>query len=108
MAIRTSDSFVRITCVGIVAWIVGQALINLGAVLQLLPITGVPLPFVSYGGSSLLPSLMAIGVLLAFARQEAVRAGRPRAGSTRRRPWRSEACTSSWPEAGPRATSSPP
>ena len=37
MAIRTSDSFVRITCVGIVAWIVGQALINLGAVLQLLP-----------------------------------------------------------------------
>jgi cell division protein FtsW len=75
MAIRTHDSFVRITCVGIVAWIVGQALINLGAVLQLLPITGVPLPFISYGGSSLLPSLMAVGVLLAFARQEAVRAG---------------------------------
>lgn len=72
MAIRTSDSFVRITCVGIVAWIVGQAMINLGAVLQLLPITGVPLPFISYGGSSLLPSLMAIGVLLAFARQEAL------------------------------------
>ena len=75
MAIRTSDTFVRITCVGIVAWIVGQALINLGAVLQLLPITGVPLPFISYGGSSLLPSLMAIGVLLAFARQEAAAAG---------------------------------
>ena len=83
MAIRTHDSFVRITCVGIVAWIVGQALINLGAVLQLLPITGVPLPFISYGGSSLLPSLMAVGVLLAFARQEAVRAGgrRPRNAS---------------------------
>ena len=76
MAIRTSDSFVRITCVGIVAWIVGQALVNLGAVLQLLPITGVPLPFISYGGSSLLPSLMAIGVLLAFARQEALRPAR--------------------------------
>jgi cell division protein FtsW len=78
MAIRTSDAFVRIACVGIVAWIVGQALINLGAVLQLLPITGVPLPFISYGGSSLLPSLMAIGVLLAFARREArAVAGRP-------------------------------
>jgi len=77
MAIRTSDAFVRISCVGMVAWIVGQALINLGAVLQLLPITGVPLPFISYGGSSLLPSLMAIGVLLAFARREArVVAGR--------------------------------
>jgi cell division protein FtsW len=79
MAIRTSDAFVRITCVGIVAWIVGQALVNLGAVLQLLPITGVPLPFISYGGSSLLPSLMAIGVLLSFARSEARAAGR-RAG----------------------------
>ncbi len=75
MAIRTSDTFVRITCVGIVSWIVGQALINLGAVLQLMPITGVPLPFISYGGSSLLPSLMAVGVLLAFARQEAQRGG---------------------------------
>jgi cell division protein FtsW len=71
MAIRTSDMFVRVTCVGIIAWLVGQAMVNLGAVLQLLPITGVPLPFVSYGGSSLLPSLMAIGVLLAFARWEA-------------------------------------
>jgi cell division protein FtsW len=75
MAIRTPDAFVRISCVGIVAWIVGQALINLGAVLQLIPITGVPLPFISYGGSSLLPSLMAVGVLLAFARREAGRAG---------------------------------
>ena len=77
MAIRTSDTFVRITCVGIVSWLIGQALVNLGAVLQLMPITGVPLPFVSYGGSSLLPSLMAIGVLLAFAKREARRAARP-------------------------------
>ncbi len=74
MAVRTSDAFVRVTCAGIVAWLAGQALVNLGAVLQLLPITGVPLPFISYGGSSLLPSLMAIGVLLAFARREAARA----------------------------------
>ena len=80
MAIRTSDLFIRITCVGIVAWLIGQALVNLGAVLQLLPITGVPLPFVSYGGSSLLPSLMAIGLLLAFASQEGRRTGAQRGG----------------------------
>ncbi len=73
MAIRTSDVFIRVVCVGVVAWLIGQALVNLGAVLQLLPITGVPLPFVSYGGSSLLPALMAVGILLAFARAEAVR-----------------------------------
>lgn len=72
MAIRTSSIFIRVSCVGIIAWLVGQAMVNLGAVLQLLPITGVPLPFVSYGGSSLLPSLMAIGLLLAFARSEAL------------------------------------
>lgn len=72
MAIRTDDPFVRFTSVGIVAWLIGQAMVNLGAVLQLLPITGVPLPLVSYGGSSLLPTLMAVGVLLAFARGEAV------------------------------------
>jgi cell division protein FtsW len=72
MAARTDDIFIRVVCVGIVTWVVGQAMINLGAVLQLMPITGVPLPLVSYGGSSLLPSLMALGVLLAFARAEAV------------------------------------
>jgi cell division protein FtsW len=75
MAIRTNDVFVRVVCVGIIAWLMGQAMVNLGAVLQLLPITGVTLPFVSYGGSSLLPSLMAIGILLAFAKHEAGGAG---------------------------------
>lgn len=84
MAVRTPDMFIRVATVGIVAWIIGQAMINLGAVLQLLPITGVPLPFVSYGGSSLLPSLMAIGVLLAFARTEAYRAAPARARGSRR------------------------
>ena len=78
MAIRTSDLYIRVACVGIVSWLIGQALVNLGAVLQLLPITGVPLPFVSYGGSSLLPSLMAIGVLLGFAKREARATARQR------------------------------
>jgi cell division protein FtsW len=44
-------------------------MINLGAVTGVLPIAGVPLPFVSYGGSSLLPSLTAVGMLMSFARR---------------------------------------
>ena len=66
----TSDSFVRAAAAGVGSWILVQAVLNIGAVLGLLPITGVPLPLVSYGGSSLLPILAAIGMLLAFARQE--------------------------------------
>jgi cell division protein FtsW len=46
-------------------------MLNIGGVLGLLPITGVPLPLVSYGGSSLVPSLMAVGALLAFAKHDA-------------------------------------
>jgi cell division protein FtsW len=47
-----------------------QAVINIGAVLGLLPIAGVPLPLFSYGGSALLPTMFAIGLLIAFARSE--------------------------------------
>ena len=54
---------------GITAWIVGQAIINIGAVIGLLPVTGVPLPFVSYGGTSLVITMAAVGVLLNIARQ---------------------------------------
>lgn len=66
----TSDPFVRLASAGVGSWIVVQAIVNIGGVLGLLPITGVPLPFVSYGGSSLIPTLAAIGMLLAFARNE--------------------------------------
>ncbi len=66
----TSDAFVRVAAAGVGSWILVQAILNIGAVLGLLPITGVPLPLVSYGGSSLLPILAAVGMLLAFARQE--------------------------------------
>ena len=52
------------------AWIVVQSIINVGAVLGLLPVTGVPLPLVSYGGSSLIFTLAAIGVLMAVLRAE--------------------------------------
>ena len=56
---------------GIVSWFGLQTLINLGAVTGLLPVTGVPLPFLSYGGSSLVVSLAAVGVLVSIARAPA-------------------------------------
>ncbi|WNM26225.1 putative peptidoglycan glycosyltransferase FtsW [Demequina capsici] len=67
---RHRDPFVQITSAALGAWIVGQAFINIAVVLELLPVTGVPLPLVSSGGSSLIASLAALGVLLAFARRE--------------------------------------
>ncbi len=70
IAIRAKDPFVRIAAAGITAWILVQAAVNLGAVLGLLPIAGIPLPLVSYGGSALLPTLFALGMLLSFARSE--------------------------------------
>ncbi|AZS36565.1 putative peptidoglycan glycosyltransferase FtsW [Microbacterium lemovicicum] len=65
---KTDDPFVRIVSGGITMWIVGQALINIGVVLRLFPVLGVPLPFMSQGGTSLLSVLLASGVLLSFAR----------------------------------------
>lgn len=65
---KTHDPFIRIVAGGITVWIVGQALINIGVVLRLFPVLGVPLPFMSQGGTSLLAVLMACGVLLSFAR----------------------------------------
>ncbi|GAB3273274.1 putative lipid II flippase FtsW [Microbacterium lacusdiani] len=67
--IRNSDDpFVKIAAGGITVWILGQALINIGVVLRVFPVLGVPLPFMSAGGSSLVAVLAACGVLLAFAR----------------------------------------
>ncbi len=67
---RSSDHFVRIATAGIMTWILVQALINIGAVIGLLPVIGVPLPLVSSGGSSLITSMFALGILLSFARSE--------------------------------------
>ncbi len=67
---NTRDPFVRLASAGVGSWIVIQAVVNIGAVLGLLPITGVPLPLVSYGGSSLVPTLVALGMLMAFAKAE--------------------------------------
>ena len=67
---RTEEPFVRYAAGGVTTWITAQAVINIGAVLGLLPIAGVPLPLFSYGGSALLPAMFAVGLLIAFARDE--------------------------------------
>ena len=84
IATRTTDVFSRVLAAGIVSWFGLQALVNLGAVTGLLPITGVPLPFLSYGGSSLVVSLAAVGVLVAIARAPVRAAARARSGAKRR------------------------
>ncbi|WP_343061397.1 putative lipid II flippase FtsW [Nocardioides luti] len=70
IARETADPFVRYTIFGIVVWLVGQMMINVGMVLALLPVIGIPLPLVSYGGSSLVPTLVALGLVIGFARRE--------------------------------------
>jgi len=70
LARETNDRFTKLIATSVMAWIVVQSIINIGAVLGLLPVTGVPLPLVSYGGSSLIFTLAAIGVLMAVLRSE--------------------------------------
>jgi len=67
---RSTDRFVQIAGAAIGAWLIVQACVNIAVVLELLPVLGVPLPLVSSGGSSLIVSLAAVGVLLSFARHE--------------------------------------
>jgi cell division protein FtsW len=71
VAQQAPDRFRGLLAVGIVAWISVQAVVNLGAAVGLLPITGVPLPLVSAGGSSLIITLVACGVLLNISRRPA-------------------------------------
>jgi cell division protein FtsW len=67
-AMAASDRFSMLLSVGITSWFLVQAFLNIGMVIGLLPITGVPLPFISFGGSSLLVSMCAAGLLLNVAR----------------------------------------
>jgi cell division protein FtsW len=82
VVLRHPDPFVKITTAAIAAWIIGQALVNVAVVIGLLPVIGVPLPLVSAGGSALIMTMAAIGVVVAFARDEpearAALAARPR------------------------------
>ncbi len=68
-AIRAPDRFGMLIASGVTAWIITQAVVNLGGVVGVMPITGLTLPFVSYGGSSLVISMAATGILLNVARQ---------------------------------------
>ncbi|PWV54547.1 MULTISPECIES: putative lipid II flippase FtsW [Nocardiopsis] len=70
VAFRVKDAFSRLAAFAIVTWIIGQSMINIAAVIGLVPVTGIPLPLVSYGGSALIPTMIALGVLLAIARNE--------------------------------------
>ncbi len=88
VARRMTDPFMRLAAAGATAWILVQALVNISAVVGLLPITGVPLPLISAGLSSLLATMAAIGMLLCFARREpGAREALAKAGATR--PWSS-------------------
>jgi cell division protein FtsW len=89
IAMRAPDAFGRLLAAGITAWLGVQAFVNLGGATGVLPITGVPLPFVSFGGSSLIVSLVAVGVLASIGRAGAaatLRRRRPakQAGSRQR------------------------
>jgi cell division protein FtsW len=68
VALSAPDAFGRLLAAGITGWLGLQAIVNLGAVTGVLPITGVPLPFVSFGGSSLVVNLVAVGILVSIAR----------------------------------------
>jgi cell division protein FtsW len=70
VAMRTREPFVRYTAAGITIWLLIQAIINIGMVLGLMPVIGIPLPLISYGGSSLLVNLVALGILINCAKTE--------------------------------------
>jgi cell division protein FtsW len=69
VACRARSRYDAMLVAGVTAWIVGQAVINIGAVIGLLPVTGVPLPFVSFGGSSLVLAMFAVGMVANVARR---------------------------------------
>ncbi|MEV6927003.1 putative peptidoglycan glycosyltransferase FtsW [Dactylosporangium sp. NPDC051485] len=70
IARRVEDPFRRLMAAAITIWFVGQAIINIGGVVGLMPITGLPLPFISYGGTALVVALAAAGILTSAARAE--------------------------------------
>jgi cell division protein FtsW len=84
-ASRAPDRFGCLMAVGVTTWIISQAVINVGAVIGVLPVTGIPLPFISFGGSSLVITLAAVGILMNIAMQERPS---PRPSAQRRRPVR--------------------
>jgi len=66
----SQDKFSQLTAWGVTAWICLQSFINIGAMIEVLPLTGIPLPFISYGGSALVAELVGVGILLNMLRQK--------------------------------------
>ena len=81
VAMDATDLFIRLAAGAATSWLTMQALVNIGAVIGLVPITGIPLPLISYGGSALVLDLITLGMLVSFARTNL------RAASRRRTPW---------------------
>jgi cell division protein FtsW len=75
IAISCQDPYGRMLATGITSWLVFQAILNIGVVTSSIPVTGITLPFLSYGGSSLIVSLFSIGVLLNISKDTAIAAG---------------------------------
>ncbi|MGB4943254.1 MAG: putative lipid II flippase FtsW [Candidatus Moraniibacteriota bacterium] len=73
IAVRAPDAFGRLLAVGITAWVVCQAFINIAAITGLIPLTGIPLPFISFGGTSLAVLMAAVGVLLNISRHSTLK-----------------------------------
>jgi cell division protein FtsW len=87
LATSTEDPFVCYVTTGVTVWVMFQVIINIGMVLAIFPVIGLPLPLVSYGGSALIPTLVALGLLIGFARNEpAARAALDHRRRTKNRP----------------------
>ena len=69
LATKTSSYFYKLICVGVASYIGSQTFVNLGGISATIPLTGVPLPFISFGGSSMISLSIAMGLLLLVARQ---------------------------------------
>ena len=83
IAARNTDPWIKLTAATLTAWLVGQAAINIGYVVGLLPVTGLPLPLISSGGTSVAVAMLAFGLLANFARHEPQAVSALRAGTTR-------------------------
>ena len=97
IAENAPDKFSKLLAIGITTWIVAQAFVNIGVVISLMPTTGVPLPFISYGGSSLLSSCIAIGILLNISKYARVPNTSNRRRNKRTRTSRRRVCVRSPP-----------
>jgi len=77
----SNDPFARVTTAAIMVWLIGQAFVNIAVVLGVIPVLGVPLPLISAGGTAMISSMTAIGIVLSFARESG--RGTPAAGLRR-------------------------